>query len=85
MISLFKKVKDFCLNVVEKVRLKVVAVGVVVSASFVALTSGSAEAALDLTGVSVDTAPVGAMALIVIGALAGIWAIWKVIGMIKAR
>ena len=40
---------------------------------------------LDLTGVAVDTAPVFSMALIVITGLAAIWAIWKTIGLIRAR
>ena len=40
---------------------------------------------LDLTGVVVDTTPVFSMGLIVISALAGIWAIYKTISMIRAR
>ena len=39
----------------------------------------SAEAALNLTGVTVDTDPVFDLALIIITAIAGIWAIKKVI------
>ncbi len=40
---------------------------------------------LDLTGVSVDTAPVFTIAVIVITGLAALWAIHKVIGLIRAR
>lgn len=42
-------------------------------------TVASSQAALDLTGVTVDTAPVFTMATIVITAIASIWAIKKVI------
>ena len=45
----------------------------------------SAFAQLDLTGVAVDTAPVFTIAVIVITGLAAIWAIHKVIGLIRAR
>ncbi len=43
------------------------------------ISAAPAYAALDLTGVTVDTAPVFTLAGIVVGAIAGIWAIKKVI------
>ena len=47
--------------------------------------SNSAFAQLDLTTVTVDTAPVFTIAVIVITGLAAIWAIHKVIGLIRSR
>ena len=87
MINLFswKSVKNFCSSVVKKLKLKVVAPVGVVSAGVIAFSSKVAQAALDLTGVAVDTTPVFSMALIVITGLAAIWAIWKTIGLIRAR
>lgn len=45
----------------------------------VPLSVSAYAAGLDLSGVSVDTTPVFSLALIVITAIAGIWAIKKVI------
>jgi|GEM_PF-1813504 hypothetical protein len=81
----WKSVKNFCSSVVNKLKLKVVAPVAVVGAGVIAFSSRVAHAALDLTGVAVDTAPVFSMALIVITGLAAIWAIWKTIGLIRAR
>lgn len=39
----------------------------------------TSHAALDLTGVSIDTSPVFSLATIIVTAIAGIWAIKKVI------
>lgn len=82
---MFKKVKKVCTNVVKKVSFKVVATVGVVTTAAVAVTSKCAHAALDLTGITVDTAPVFSMAVIVITGLAAIWAIWKTIGIVRSR
>lgn len=58
------------------VKSKVAAVVGGVGAVAVATTS---NAALDLTGVTIDTAPVFSLATIIVTAIAGIWAIKKVI------
>jgi len=84
-LSRWKRFKGFCSSVVNKMKLKVVATVGVVSVAAIAFSSKVAQAALDLTGVAVDTAPVFSMALIVITGLAAIWAIWKTIGLIRAR
>jgi hypothetical protein len=84
-LSRWKRIKGFCSTVVNKLKLKVVAMVAVVSAVAIAVSCTVAQAALDLTGVVVDTAPVFSMALIVITGLAAIWAIWKTIGLIRAR
>ena len=81
----WKRIKGFCSTVVNKLKLKVVATVAVVSAVAIAVSCTVAQAALDLTGVAVDTTPVFSMALIVITGLAAIWAIWKTIGLIRAR
>ena len=87
MINLIRweSVKNFCSSVVNKLKLKVIATVGVVSAGVIAFSNRVAQAALDLTGVAVDTTPVFSMALIVITGLAAIWAIWKTIGLIRAR
>ena len=84
MINLIRweSVKNFCSSVVNKLKLKVIATVGVVSAGVIAFSNRVAQAALDLTGVAVDTTPVFSMALI---GLAAIWAIWKTIGLIRAR
>ena len=82
---IWKSVKDFCSSVVNKLKLKVVAMVAVVSAVAITVSCKVAHAALDLTGVAVDTVPVFSMALIVITGLAAIWAIWKTISLIRAR
>ncbi len=51
----------------------------------VSLLCSTAHAALDLTGITVDTTPVFSMAVIVITGLAAIWAIWKTIGIVRSR
>lgn len=51
----------------------------VLLALMVLAVSGPVHAALDLTGVTIDTAPVFSLATIIITAIAGIWAIKKVI------
>ena len=84
-MSRWKRFKGFCSSVVNKMKLKVVATVGVVSAGVIAFSNKVAQAALDLTGVAVDTTPVFSMALIVITGLAAIWAIWKTIGLIRAR
>ena len=81
----WKRIKGFCSTVVNKLKLKVIATVGVVSAGVIAFSNRVAQAALDLTGVAVDTTPVFSMALIVITGLAAIWAIWKTIGLIRAR
>ena len=81
----WKSVKGFCSSVVNKFKLKVVATVAVVSAVAITVSCKVAQAALDLTGVAVDTAPVFSMALIVITGLAALWAIWKTISLIRAR
>jgi len=50
-----------------------------VVALLVGLASSAFATGLDLTGISVDTGPVFSMALVVITAIAAIWAIKKVI------
>ncbi len=65
----------------------VASVVVVAGVSTVVSTSicSTAYAQLDFTGVAVDTAPVFTIAVIVITALAAIWAISKTIGLIRSR
>jgi hypothetical protein len=77
-------------NVVKVTCAAVLTVSVSVSVSVCTLTLSTFTntvyaQSLDLTGVAVDTAPVFSMALIVITGLAAIWAIWKTIGLIRAR
>ena len=64
---------------------KKAAAGTAVVTTVTVIACDNADAALDLTGVAVDTTPVFSMALIVITGLAAIWAIWKTIGLIRAR
>lgn len=54
-------------------------VAAVVGGAGAAAVATTSYAALDLTGVAIDTAPVFSLATIIITAIAGIWAIKKVI------
>jgi hypothetical protein len=84
-LDIWKKAK----SVVKRFFCKAPVAGVVVVAGVSAVVSTSvcstAYAQLDLTGVAVDTAPVFTIAVIVITALAAIWAISKTIGLIRSR
>ena len=85
MITLLKSVKKVVFGVGRFAKKKAVMLGLgVVALSSVAVTK-TAHAALDLTGITVDTAPVFSMAVIVITGLAAIWAIWKTIGIVRSR
>ena len=92
MRNFYQKLKNG-FNYVKKNVVKVTCAAVLtvtVSVSVCTLTLGTFTntvyaQSLDLTGVAVDTAPVFSMALIVITGLAAIWAIWKTIGLIRAR
>lgn len=79
-LKIWKSIKSLARAVFTKT--VVVCVAVV---SVTVSVCSSAFAQLDLTGVAVDTAPVFTIAVIVISALAGLWAIYKVIGLIRAR
>ena len=75
-------------NVVKITCVAVLTVTVSVSVCTVTLstfTNTVYAQGLDLTGVAVDTTPVFTISLIVITGLASIWAIHKVIGLIRAR
>ena len=90
--NFYQKLKNG-FNYVKKNVVKVTCAAILtvtVSASVCTLTLSTVTntvyaQSLDLTGVAVDTAPVFSMALIVITGLAAIWAIWKTIGLIRAR
>ena len=90
MRNFYQKLKNG-FNYVKKNVVKVTCAAVLtVSVSVCTLTLSTVTntvyaQSLDLTGVAVDTAPVFSMALIVITGLAAIWAIWKTIGLIRAR
>jgi hypothetical protein len=88
VINLFKqKLKAVVSSVSRFAKKKALALGVSVGVVTVAsnFVTRPAHAALDLTGVAVDTAPVFAIGLIVITGLAAIWAINKTISLIRAR
>ena len=79
-LKIWKSIKSLARAVFTKTVVVCVAV-VTVTVS----VCSSAFAQLDLTSVAVDTAPVFTIAVIVISALAGLWAIYKVIGLVRAR
>ncbi len=81
----WKSVKKVCSSFISRFKLRSLALVAVLSAGVLAVNSGKAHAALDLTGVAVDTAPVFAIGLIVITGLAAIWAINKTISLIRSR
>lgn len=74
---MLKKIKNFLSRAKETVKQVVTPV----VAAVVAVVGGVApsHAALDLTGVTVDTAPVFSLASLLLVAMGGIWAIKKVI------
>jgi hypothetical protein len=80
-LKIWKSVKSLARGLFTK---KAVVCAVVISATVSICNFASAQS-LDLTGVAVDTAPVFTIAVIVITGLAAIWAIHKVIGLIRAR
>jgi S-adenosylmethionine:tRNA-ribosyltransferase-isomerase (queuine synthetase) len=66
-------------NVIKKIKKmtgKIIAVGTTAT-GFAIVSAGSAHAALDLTGVSVDTADYQTIATFLITALVGFWGIRK--------
>ncbi|MBC8548930.1 MAG: hypothetical protein H8D23_04705 [Candidatus Brocadiales bacterium] len=84
MRNFYQKVKNG-FNYVKKNVVKVACFGVSAVVVVSSVCKSVFAQGLDLTGVAVDTTPVFTISLIVITGLASIWAIHKVIGLIRAR
>lgn len=80
-MKVWDSVKSFARECASKLVVVCMAVAVVT----VFICKAVYAQSLDLTGVSVDTAPVFTMTTIVITGLAAIWVVWKTINIIRAR